>query len=202
MTLFASGDSATPATLVPAWPRALRLGRPKSDPAVAETALLELVGRYAQHFDVIAAEPDPIYAAIEERKKAMAAFEIGRPHSDDVVDQLSASNVEATRRMFRTAPTTVAGLTALVSYVRDCESSGDDILELCMDDDGLELARQAFPSAVAPLKNYRRLAVGSGGTDARPMRGERCASMRRPSPHRATAMVERRLCLPPKMNPA
>jgi glycosyltransferase involved in cell wall biosynthesis len=53
VTVFASGDSATPATLVPAWPRALRLGRPKSDPAVAETALLELVGQYAQRFDVI-----------------------------------------------------------------------------------------------------------------------------------------------------
>jgi glycosyltransferase involved in cell wall biosynthesis len=53
VTLFASGDSATPATLVPAWPRALRLGRPKCDPAVAETALLEMIGRYAQSFDVI-----------------------------------------------------------------------------------------------------------------------------------------------------
>jgi glycosyltransferase involved in cell wall biosynthesis len=53
VTVFASGDSATPATLVPAWPRALRLGRPKADPAVAETALLELVGQYAQRFDVI-----------------------------------------------------------------------------------------------------------------------------------------------------
>jgi hypothetical protein len=40
VTLFASGDSATSARLVPAWPRALRLGRPKADPAVAETALL------------------------------------------------------------------------------------------------------------------------------------------------------------------
>ena len=53
VTLFASGDSATSATLVPAWPRALRLGRPKADPAVAETALLELVGQHAHKFDVI-----------------------------------------------------------------------------------------------------------------------------------------------------
>jgi glycosyltransferase involved in cell wall biosynthesis len=53
MTLFASGDSATSATLVEAWPRALRLGRPKADPAVAETALLELVGQQAHKFDVI-----------------------------------------------------------------------------------------------------------------------------------------------------
>jgi glycosyltransferase involved in cell wall biosynthesis len=57
VTVFASGDSATPATLVPAWPRALRLGRPKADPAVAETALLELIGQYAQRFDVIHCQP-------------------------------------------------------------------------------------------------------------------------------------------------
>src|SRR5262245_31334793 len=53
VTLFASRDSATSATLVAAWPRALRLGRPKADPAVAETALLELVGQHAHKFDVI-----------------------------------------------------------------------------------------------------------------------------------------------------
>ena len=34
VTLFASGDSRTGATLVPVWPRALRLGRPKTDPAI------------------------------------------------------------------------------------------------------------------------------------------------------------------------
>ncbi|WP_245310182.1 glycosyltransferase, partial [Bradyrhizobium jicamae] len=32
VTLFASGDSKTRAELEPVWPRALRLGRPKSDP--------------------------------------------------------------------------------------------------------------------------------------------------------------------------
>jgi glycosyltransferase involved in cell wall biosynthesis len=53
VTLFASGDSATSATLVPVWPRALRLGRPKCDPAVAETALLEVVAQHAHRVDVI-----------------------------------------------------------------------------------------------------------------------------------------------------
>ena len=53
VTVFASGDSATSATLVPAWPRALRLGRPKSDPAIAETALLELLAQRAHRFDVM-----------------------------------------------------------------------------------------------------------------------------------------------------
>src|SRR5499426_3593343 len=53
VTLFASGDSKTRATLVPVWPRALRLGRPRSDPMIAQAALLEAVGRQAADFDVI-----------------------------------------------------------------------------------------------------------------------------------------------------
>jgi len=58
VTLFASGDSKTRATLVPAWPRALRLGRPRSDPTAAQTALLELMARRAREFDVIHAHTD------------------------------------------------------------------------------------------------------------------------------------------------
>jgi glycosyltransferase involved in cell wall biosynthesis len=58
VTLFASGDSATSATLVPVWPRALRLGRPRSDPAVAHTALLEAVAQHAAEFDVIHCHTD------------------------------------------------------------------------------------------------------------------------------------------------
>ena len=53
VTLFASGDSNTSARLVPVWPRALRLGRPRTDPMVPLTHLLESVGRAARDFDVI-----------------------------------------------------------------------------------------------------------------------------------------------------
>src|SRR5436309_3720957 len=53
VTLFASGDSATRAKLVAAWPRALRLGRPRSDPIAAQATLLETVARHARDFDVI-----------------------------------------------------------------------------------------------------------------------------------------------------
>jgi glycosyltransferase involved in cell wall biosynthesis len=53
VTLFASGDSNTSARLVPVWPRALRLGRPRTDPMVPLTHLLETVGRAARDFDVI-----------------------------------------------------------------------------------------------------------------------------------------------------
>src|SRR5205085_1419785 len=52
VTLFASGDSGTRGKLQPAWPRALRLGRPKSDPAAAMAALLETIARQARQFDV------------------------------------------------------------------------------------------------------------------------------------------------------
>ena len=53
VTLFASGDSTTRAKLEAVWPRALRLGRPRSDPMAAQTALLEAVSRRASEFDVI-----------------------------------------------------------------------------------------------------------------------------------------------------
>lgn len=53
VTLFASGDSKTRAELEPVWPRALRLGRPRSDPMAAQAALLEAVARRASEFDVI-----------------------------------------------------------------------------------------------------------------------------------------------------
>jgi glycosyltransferase involved in cell wall biosynthesis len=53
VTLFASGDSQTTATLVPVWPRACRLGRPRSNPIIAQTALIETVARYAPNFDVM-----------------------------------------------------------------------------------------------------------------------------------------------------
>jgi Glycosyltransferase Family 4 len=53
VTLFASGDSRTGATLVPVWPRALRLGRPKTDLAIPQTALMEAIAEHIAHFDVI-----------------------------------------------------------------------------------------------------------------------------------------------------
>src|SRR5215211_3117073 len=61
VTLFASGDSSTRATLVPVWPRALRLGRPRSDPIAAQTALIEAVAQRCGEFDVIHAHVDWIH---------------------------------------------------------------------------------------------------------------------------------------------
>src|SRR2546421_11540405 len=53
VTLFASGDSVTSARLNAVWPRALRLGRPRSDPMAAQTALLEAVARQGSEFDIL-----------------------------------------------------------------------------------------------------------------------------------------------------
>src|SRR5262245_2940349 len=53
VTLFASGDSRTSAKLVASIPRALRLGKPRMDPAVAYATLFGDLGKRAGEFDVI-----------------------------------------------------------------------------------------------------------------------------------------------------
>jgi glycosyltransferase involved in cell wall biosynthesis len=53
VTLFASGDSVTSATLVPVWPRAIRLSRPRPDPYTVYAVLLERLCARAAEFDVI-----------------------------------------------------------------------------------------------------------------------------------------------------
>ena len=68
VTLFASGDSGTGARLKSVWPRALRLGRPRTDPMAVQAALLEEVARHAAEFDVIHAHIDwqhlPLFARL------------------------------------------------------------------------------------------------------------------------------------------
>ena len=53
VTLFASGDSLSSARLVPVWPSALRLGRPRVDPIVAQTMSLQCLAERAGEFDII-----------------------------------------------------------------------------------------------------------------------------------------------------
>ena len=67
VTLFAARDSSTRATLVPAWPRALRLGRPRSDPMAAQAALLESVAERASDFDVIHCHIDWLHLPLLSR---------------------------------------------------------------------------------------------------------------------------------------
>lgn len=67
VTLFASGDSTTRAKLVPACPRALRLGRPRCDPLAAQTTLLETIARRLNDFDVIHCHVDWMHLPILSR---------------------------------------------------------------------------------------------------------------------------------------
>jgi len=67
VTLFASGDSRTRAKLHPVWPQALRLGRPRADPAAACAALLEAVAQHATRFDVIHAHIDWMHLPLLQR---------------------------------------------------------------------------------------------------------------------------------------
>ena len=67
VTLFASGDSKTRAELIPAWPRALRLGRPRADPIVAQSALLEVVATHAHKFDVLHSHIDWAHLSLLNR---------------------------------------------------------------------------------------------------------------------------------------
>jgi glycosyltransferase involved in cell wall biosynthesis len=67
VTLFASGDSVTRAKLHSVWPRALRLGRPRSDPIAAQTASLEAISRQAAEFDVIHAHIDWLHLPLLSR---------------------------------------------------------------------------------------------------------------------------------------
>jgi hypothetical protein len=71
---------------------------------------------------------DPIFAAIEEKKKALAAYYIKNEHSDEEVQQLCDADCEATRKLFRTIPTTLAGVAALVAHVSEWEKAGTDPL--------------------------------------------------------------------------
>jgi glycosyltransferase involved in cell wall biosynthesis len=67
VTLFASADSKTSARLIPAWPRALRLGRPRADPAAACAALLEALAGHARDFDVIHCHLDWVHLPLLRR---------------------------------------------------------------------------------------------------------------------------------------
>jgi glycosyltransferase involved in cell wall biosynthesis len=67
VTLFGTGDSKTSAKLIPVWPRALRLGRPRSDPIVAAATALEILSLHASKFDIIHSHVDWCYLPLLTR---------------------------------------------------------------------------------------------------------------------------------------
>ena len=67
VTLFASGDSVTGAKLNAVCPRALRLGRPRTDPMAMQAALIEEVASKAKNFDLIHAHIDWLHLPLLSR---------------------------------------------------------------------------------------------------------------------------------------
>ena len=70
VSLFASGDSVTRARLIPVWPRALRLGRPRVDPVVAQTMLLQHLPERAAEFDIMHFHIDWMHLPLLHRLRA------------------------------------------------------------------------------------------------------------------------------------
>ena len=96
VTLFASGDSVTRATLVPVWPRALRLSRPRPDPATACASLLEAIAGKAASFDVIHAHLDWVHLPLLRR--------LGVPFLTTLHGRLDLPNLELMTQCFPDAP--------------------------------------------------------------------------------------------------
>src|SRR3954452_12651090 len=96
VTLFASGDSKTSARLHAVWPRALRLGRPRSDPMAAQAALLEAVARRATEFDVVHAHIDWLHLPTFSR--------LGVPFLTTSHGRMDLSGFGDVVRQFPTAP--------------------------------------------------------------------------------------------------
>jgi glycosyltransferase involved in cell wall biosynthesis len=96
ITLFASGDSVTKATLVPVWPRSLRLSRPPPDPAAASAALLEAVARVAHEFDVIHSHVDWLPLPLLRR--------LGVPYLTTMHGRLDLPNLPLVAQQFPDAP--------------------------------------------------------------------------------------------------
>ena len=87
VTLFASADSVTSATLVPVWPQAIRLSDPRPDPLSAAAALLEATASTAAQFDVIHCHLEWIHLPLLRR--------IGVPYLTTLHGRLDGPHVPA-----------------------------------------------------------------------------------------------------------
>jgi glycosyltransferase involved in cell wall biosynthesis len=96
VTLFASGDSRTKASLVPACPRALRLSRPHSDPAAACAMLLDAVAERAADFDVIHSHVDWVHLPLLRRLRT--------PFLTTLHGRLDLPDLSLTAQRFADAP--------------------------------------------------------------------------------------------------
>jgi glycosyltransferase involved in cell wall biosynthesis len=96
VTLFASGDSATSARLVPAIPRAMRLCRPRPEPMPCYAAQLDTLSELASQFDVLHCHTDWIHFPL------VAC--LGVPHVTTFHNRLDTPELPAVMRRFADAP--------------------------------------------------------------------------------------------------
>lgn len=68
VTLFASGDSRTSATLIPCWPQSLRLSNSCLDPSIPHMLMLERVLAQGDQFDVIHSHLDHLAFSLLRRQ--------------------------------------------------------------------------------------------------------------------------------------
>src|SRR5215211_1882230 len=96
VTLFASGDSATSARLVPIIPRAMRLSRPRLEPMPCYAVQLDAVAEMASEFDVLHCHIDWVHLPLVTR--------LGVPHVTTFHNRLDTPELPAVVRRFARAP--------------------------------------------------------------------------------------------------
>src|SRR5690242_1948279 len=96
VTLFASGDSRTRGDLHAVWPRALRLGRHRTDPNAAYAMLLEAIPKRAKDFDIIHAHIDWLHLPLLSR--------LGVPFLTTIHNRLDLPGLPDVVREFPQAP--------------------------------------------------------------------------------------------------
>ncbi len=121
----------------------------------------------------VPAEPDPIFAAIAHRRATIAAHNValkeiaaeeksrdkkrGAGLAEAKKRERAAGNgdAEAIRALFRTVPTTLAGVLALLRYVAECDAAGDDIwmgVYMTDEDEPVYGYQALFASVIAALE--------------------------------------------------
>ena len=96
VTLFASGDSNTRATLVPLIPRAIRLHKPRPDPFPAYAALLDALANAAQNFDIVHCHTDWLHLPLLTR--------LDIPHITTLHNRLDTPDLPAVIARFPDTP--------------------------------------------------------------------------------------------------
>jgi glycosyltransferase involved in cell wall biosynthesis len=96
VTLFASADSVTSARLVPVWPIATRLSRPRPDPLTPIASLLEAVAAEAHRCDVIHCHIDWVHLPLIRR--------LGVPFLTTTHGRLDLPYLKDIARVFPDAP--------------------------------------------------------------------------------------------------